>query len=252
MTPRNHENSRNKPGSTSPEVKGRAGFTPAMTTPTVSGSFAPRANSHYRGHQRCARIDYGNPLNAFAITICVSPRRPAFTSAPKFNAVITELTRIQSEGLLGIYVFCIMPDHVHLVANPSHKGLPHAIRMIKGRVSTWWRTNGDGRQLWQPGYFDHRIRSAEGFHEKCQYVLDNPMRAGLVNHYLDYPWSGILTHRNGELSNTEKIAGIKPALPCPKDLDDPASGRPAVKVGPALRRPLATTTNPGREQATNS
>ncbi|PYK99253.1 MAG: hypothetical protein DME32_13050 [Verrucomicrobia bacterium] len=36
------------------------------------------------------------------------------------------------------------------------------------------------RELWQPGFFDHVLRSDESYAEKWQYVLENPVRAGLV------------------------------------------------------------------------
>jgi hypothetical protein len=36
-------------------------------------------------------------------------------------------------------------------------------------------------QLWQPGFFDHILRSDESYAEKWNYVRDNPVRAGLVD-----------------------------------------------------------------------
>jgi hypothetical protein len=32
------------------------------------------------------------------------------------------------------------------------------------------------RERWQPGFFDHVLRSDESYAEKCQYVLENPVR----------------------------------------------------------------------------
>jgi REP element-mobilizing transposase RayT len=88
-----------------------------------------------------------------------------------------------------------MPDHLHLMVNPGPEGLSHAVRLFKGRVAAWWRGYGDGHPLWQVSYFDHRIRSAEGFRDKCDYMFQNPVRAGLVANVEDYPWSGSLAQR---------------------------------------------------------
>jgi putative transposase len=85
-----------------------------------------------------------------------------------------------------------MPDHLHLVVNPGCKGLSHAIRLLKGRLTPWWRENGDGLPLWQGGYFDHRLRSDESFTDKCRYVMQNPVRAGLVQIDADWLWTGSL------------------------------------------------------------
>ena len=151
--------------------------------------------ARYRGYQRCSCIDYANGANAFAITLCVKPRRHVFTTAETNKTLIAEMGRLQEAGFWGVYLYCIMPDHIHLVVNPGVAGLSKAVKRFKGRAATWWRHNGDGQRLWQEGYFDHRIRSAEGFHDKCQYVLQNPVRAGLSTDPKDYPWSGSLAQR---------------------------------------------------------
>jgi hypothetical protein len=40
----------------------------------------------------------------------------------------------------------------------------------------------------QEGFFDHRIRSNESAEEKRQYILMNPVRAGLVARPEDWPY----------------------------------------------------------------
>ena len=35
-------------------------------------------------------------------------------------------------------------------------------------------------RLWQPGFFDHVLRSNESYSQKWNYVRENPVRAGLV------------------------------------------------------------------------
>lgn len=148
-----------------------------------------------RGYQRCSRIDYADGNSAFAVTMCVQPRRPVFTVAERNAELLREIRRLQDEGFWGVYVYCIMPDHFHVVASPGADGLSEAVRRLKGRYSAWWRENGDGHALWQPGFFDHRIRQEESFIDKCRYVLQNPVRAGLVERAEDYEWSGALTQR---------------------------------------------------------
>ena len=41
--------------------------------------------------------------------------------------------------------------------------------------------------VWQPGFFDHRLRGEESVREKADYILANPVRAGLVKNWQDWP-----------------------------------------------------------------
>ena len=42
--------------------------------------------------------------------------------------------------------------------------------------------------LWQPEYYDRIVRDADEFNETWDYMLKNPVAAGLVSHWMDYLW----------------------------------------------------------------
>jgi putative transposase len=44
--------------------------------------------------------------------------------------------------------------------------------------------------LWQQGYFERVLRNDEGTLTVIRYVFENPVRAGLVERYEDYPFLG--------------------------------------------------------------
>jgi len=46
--------------------------------------------------------------------------------------------------------------------------------------------------LWQPEFFDHLMRSAESRDSKWSYVVENPVRAGLVKRSEDWPFAGAI------------------------------------------------------------
>ena len=80
-----------------------------------------------------------------------------------------------------------MPDHVHLFVRGSGKfTLSSWIGGLKRAMSVALRA----QQLWQPGFFDHVLRSDEGYAEKWNYVRDNPVRASLVKAADDWPYHG--------------------------------------------------------------
>lgn len=90
----------------------------------------------------------------------------------------------------GRYV--LMPDHVHLFASlPRHLRLEHYVRLLKQHLNEPLRLGSTTTdRLWQPGFFDHLIRANESYEQKWEYVLRNPVRAGLVERWQDWPYQG--------------------------------------------------------------
>lgn len=92
---------------------------------------------------------------------------------------------------VGSYV--IMPDHVHFFCAPSSR--PVALQDFVGRWKQWTgkamkRELGFSTPVWQPGFFDHVLRSEESYAEKWEYVRHNPVGAGLVGGPEDWPYWG--------------------------------------------------------------
>jgi hypothetical protein len=46
--------------------------------------------------------------------------------------------------------------------------------------------------IWQADYFDRYLRSSESYSQKWDYVEQNPVRAGLVERFEDWPYRGII------------------------------------------------------------
>jgi len=50
------------------------------------------------------------------------------------------------------------------------------------------RQAGEHGALWQEESFDRIIRSSESLDAKVAYILENPVRWGLVSHWRQYRW----------------------------------------------------------------
>jgi putative transposase len=95
---------------------------------------------------------------------------------------------------VGRYV--IMHDHVHLFVRGDRDfalsswigGLKRAMCVAKETQAT--RLPPQRTALWQPGFFDHILRTDESYGEKWNYVRENPVRAGLVKNAGDWPYQG--------------------------------------------------------------
>jgi putative transposase len=77
-----------------------------------------------------------------------------------------------------------MPDHLHALFS-----FPPSDRPFKGIIQKWkeW-TAKKHAILWQSDFFEHRLRRDESLREKAQYILENPMRKGLVERPEDWPF----------------------------------------------------------------
>jgi len=90
-----------------------------------------------------------------------------------------------------------MPDHVHVILTPLIDERQHEIfslikimQAIKGAsartINQQLRRSGP---VWQEESFDHVLRSSEGLDAKVDYVLENPVRKGLVKEWHEYRWT---------------------------------------------------------------
>ena len=86
-----------------------------------------------------------------------------------------------------VHLAMIMPDHVHLLVT---FGSPDA--RIQTVVSKWKEWTAKLLSIhWQRDFFEHRLRREESWREKADYVLANPVRAGLVKRFEDWPYTFI-------------------------------------------------------------
>jgi REP element-mobilizing transposase RayT len=95
-----------------------------------------------------------------------------------------------------IHAVVVMPDHVHIVFTPLINGLAQEVYSlanitdaIKGASSHLInRALHRKGKVWQTESFDRVLRSSEKLDEKIDYIVHNPVRAGLVSVAEDYGW----------------------------------------------------------------
>jgi REP element-mobilizing transposase RayT len=96
-----------------------------------------------------------------------------------------------------LHAAVVMPDHVHLIFTPlvySEKSevnsLAEIMDGIKGASAHLInRELGRKGKVWQTESFDRVLRSSENLEQKVAYVLENPVRWGLVGWWEEYPWA---------------------------------------------------------------
>lgn len=126
------------------------------------------------------------------------------------NPTIAELVakRIQDADGKGyeLLAYCIMPNHVHLVVDTAnqldtlqpdeavtpgnYRQLYQTLGLIKGGSAFEAnRLLSRSGAFWQSESYDHYVRNAAELKRIINYTLQNPVKAGLVNEWQDWPYT---------------------------------------------------------------
>lgn len=85
--------------------------------------------------------------------------------------------------------YCIMPNHVHLIIYKLKKPLFHIMKVLKGytakEINKILHRKGS---FWHSESYDNVIRSRNELYTKILYTLNNPVKAGLVYSYKNWPY----------------------------------------------------------------
>jgi putative transposase len=93
------------------------------------------------------------------------------------------------QGKYLLHEFVVMPDHFHLLITPR-ESLERAIQLIKGGFSfRAKRELGFMHEIWQPSFYDRRVRDAEEYSAFREYIQQNALKRGLAAKAQDYRYS---------------------------------------------------------------
>jgi putative transposase len=130
----------------------------------------------------------------FFIATCTHQRKPNLTGPAVVSILVDEWQLALPRHGWMVGRFIVMPDHVHFFCISAGVGA----KSLSGFMQGWkqWtskrlvRECGLSTPLWQAGFFDRLLRSTESARQKWEYVIENPVRAGLVKRAADWPWQG--------------------------------------------------------------
>ena len=139
---------------------------------------------------RLACIFDRTPL--YFVTFNTWKRHPFLANDSVHEAFCRYVQKNRTRGFtVGCYV--IMPDHIHLFVRIGvEQKLAQYIRLMKQVLTKRIGLVSPEKRVWQPGFFDHVMRSSESYAEKWSYVRMNPVRAGLVKEVNEWKFGGEL------------------------------------------------------------
>jgi putative transposase len=121
----------------------------------------------------------------YFITLCCERRGENLLATPAVGHPLLEtIKHRQARGIWYPHLALVMPDHIHLILS-----FPEIGKRVQTIMSKWKEWTAKSLKIdWQRDFFEHRLRRDESFREKADYVLANPVRAGLVKKVADWPY----------------------------------------------------------------
>ena len=141
-------------------------------------------------HHRLSRESYRGKISA-AFTLCLKAASPGFVEPRTIDVFVAMLGSAALDASCVVPVYCYMPDHQHMILTGTHddSDLWEVVARYKQR-SGFWMSKHTPTMQWQKDFYDHVIRAHEEVVAQVRYVLDNPVRSGLVSSWREYPFKG--------------------------------------------------------------
>jgi REP element-mobilizing transposase RayT len=164
---------------------------------------------------------------ALYITAVTKDRLPVFRTDAIKVITCKALDEARKSGGFAIYAYVIMPDHLHAIIDSAIKpskvlqfinGIisrrvidhlkEHGHNASLGKLRRESGTRGHMYSLWEHHNNALPIFSEGMFMEKVNYIHQNPVRAGLVEHAEDYRWSSIRCWKGCPLEDEPLLVDI--------------------------------------------
>jgi len=127
----------------------------------------------------------------YFITIRSESFRHHFVKDEVVAKVIDILRSAAKQEGFSIWAYCFMPDHAHLLVEGKHSNadMKHFVASFKQKSGYWFRSTY-GVKLWAPNYHEHVLRNDEATMTAARYIIQNPIRKGIVEDCSSYPYAG--------------------------------------------------------------
>jgi len=132
---------------------------------------------------------------AVSFTACIKGRIPILNDREVFDTLHQILIDTLNQWNCGAHIFLFMPDHCHLLiqGKTDRSDLFGFMKDFKQRSGYWLSKRSlkaAAAGKWQKDFYDHILRKDEDINEQVRYILENPVRKGLLDNWKDYPFKG--------------------------------------------------------------
>ena len=133
----------------------------------------------------------GNTPIIVFVTVCTKDRKRILANR-QAHETIRAAWISATNWVVGRYM--LMPDHIHFFCTPLAlvpESLKSWVGFWKWNATRHWPRRED-LSVWQRHFWDTQLRRGESYDVKWDYIVNNPVRAGLVTKPEDWPYQGEL------------------------------------------------------------
>jgi len=125
---------------------------------------------------------------------------PTWLRQAEIAQMVMDEIRHLDDSHYDLLAVCIMPNHVHLLVDlarfddrnpsryPSH--LSQTLHLLKGRTARYANQKlGRSGKFWQDESYDHFVRNGAELERILWYIINNPVKAGLVSDWRAWPYT---------------------------------------------------------------
>jgi putative transposase len=139
---------------------------------------------------RLKGFDYTGFFRYF-LTFCTFERRRYFVHREHAEAVLSQFLRAAEREHMALLAYCFMPDHAHLLVEGQDEAAEgRRFIVLAKQLSGFHFKQVFGNPLWQRYSYEHTLRGEEPTLSVIRYIVENPVRAGLVTTPADYAFTG--------------------------------------------------------------
>ncbi|MBP5221680.1 MAG: transposase, partial [Lachnospiraceae bacterium] len=132
---------------------------------------------------------------------------------------VTILGECKEVSGFKLHAFCLMPNHIHLLIEPTgEEPLEIIFKRIGSRYATWYnKKHHRVGHLFQDRFRSENVETEQYYRTVLRYILQNPMKAGMEKEPGVYRWSSYLAYEKGgglltDTGYAEKLFGSREVL----------------------------------------
>ena len=142
-------------------------------------------------------------------------RQQTFFSEDDYTAYLELMAEWCGKYDVQIWAYCLMPNHIHLIAVPSKK---ETLRLAIGEAHRRYTRRINFSKGWRGHLWQDRFSSFVMDEPHClaclRYIENNPVRAKLVKQAEEWPWSSASAHIK---DRNDILVNVSPALSIVQD-----------------------------------
>ncbi len=148
---------------------------------------------------RLSNDAYSDPGSVWHLTIATFDRQSSLL-APGFPEIVIESLAFQCRKRETVLLcYCLLPDHLHAAVQLGTGNLVDLVHDFKSFTTNQWRKRTGNPRVWQESFFDRGIRGIEAGQYVARYIVNNPVSAGFVASWDQWPWTGGTLIESGEV-----------------------------------------------------